>query len=309
MFFDKFITVLIQVLILLLLILIGFILTKTKILTDKGVKSMTDMVLLLVTPCVIIKSFIREFDKALLKNLLISFLIAFTAHIAFILLSRLIMRSNDKNSEKVLQFGIIFSNCGYMSIPLQQALLGDMGTFYGSSYIAIFNIFVWSYGILLMSGDKKYLTPKKLIINPGIIGVTVGLLIFLLSIPIPKPISETVSYMASLNTPLPMIIIGFHLANSNLLSGIKDLKCLYSMLLKLIIFPLLALFGIYLCGIRGTLLISSVISVSAPTAAITTMFSAKYERDTPLSANMVSLSTIASLITMPVIVTLAQTIA
>ncbi len=309
MFFDKFITVLIQVLILLLLILIGFILTKTKILTDKGVKSMTDMVLLLVTPCVIIKSFIREFDKALLKNLLISFLIAFTAHIAFILLSRLIMRSNDKNSEKVLQFGIIFSNCGYMSIPLQQALLGDMGTFYGSSYIAIFNIFVWSYGILLISGDKKYLTPKKLIINPGIIGVTVGLLIFLLSIPIPKPISETVSYMASLNTPLPMIIIGFHLANSNLLSGIKDLKCLYSMLLKLIIFPLLALFGIYLCGIRGTLLISSVISVSAPTAAITTMFSAKYERDTPLSANMVSLSTIASLITMPVIVTLAQTIA
>lgn len=309
MFIEKFTTVLIQVLILLMLILIGYVLTKSKILTDKGVKSMTDMVLLLVTPCVIIKSFIREFDKGLLKSLLISFLIAILAHIAFIVLSRLLMRSDDKNSEKVLQFGIIFSNCGYMSIPLQQALLGDMGTFYGSSYIAIFNIFVWSYGILLISGDKKFLTPKKLIINPGIIGVTAGLLIFLLSIPIPKPISETVSYMASLNTPLPMIIIGFHLANSNLISGLKDIKCLYSMLLKLIIFPLLALGGIYLCGIRGVLLVSSVISVSAPTAAITTMFSAKYERNTPLSANMVSLSTIASLITMPLIVTLAQTIA
>ena len=309
MFIEKFITVLIQVLILLMLILIGYILTKTKILTRKGVKSMTDMVLLLVTPCVIIKSFIREFDKALLKTLLISFLIAFLAHIVFIILSRLLMRSKDINSEKVLQFGIIFSNCGYMSIPLQQALLGDMGTFYGSSYIAIFNIFVWSYGILMMSGDKKYLTPKKLIINPGIIGVTVGLLIFLLSIPIPKPISETVSYMASLNTPLPMIIIGFHLANSNLLSGIKDIRCLYSMLLKLVVFPLIVLGAIYLCGIRGTLLVSSVISVSAPTAAITTMFSAKFERNTPLSANMVSLSTIVALLTMPLIVTLAQIIA
>lgn len=309
MFFDQFKTVLVQVIILLLLIVIGYILTKTKVLTDKGVKSMTDMVLYLVTPCVIIKSFTREFDKSLLKNLLISFLIAFLVHIAFIVLSRLLMRSKNKDSEKVLQFGIIFSNCGYMSIPLQQALLGDMGTFYGSSYIAIFNVFVWSYGILLMSGDKKYLSPKKLIINPGIIGVTVGLLIFLLSIPVPKPVSETVSYMASLNTPLPMIIIGFHLANSNLLNGLKDIKCLYSMLLKLIVFPLLAFGCMYLCGVRDTLLISAVISVSAPTAAITTMFSAKYERNTALSANMVSLSTIASLLTMPLIVTLAQTIA
>ncbi len=309
MFIEQFKTVLVQVLILLLLIIIGYILTKTKVLTDKGVRSMTDMVLYLVTPCVIIKSFTRKFDNNLLKNLLISFLIAILVHIAFILLSHLLMRTKDISSEKVLQFGIIFSNCGYMSIPLQQALLGDMGTFYGSSYIAIFNVFVWSYGIVLMSGDKKYLTPKKLFINPGIIGVTLGLLIFLLSISVPKPISETVSYMASLNTPLPMIIIGFHLANSNLLCGLKDIKCLYSMLLKLIVFPLLALGCMYLCGVRDTILISAVISVSAPTAAITTMFSAKFERNTALSANMVSLSTIASLLSMPLIVSLAQTIA
>lgn len=309
MFFDQFKTVLVQVIILLFLIIIGYILSKSKVLNDNGIKSITDMVLYLVTPCVIIKSFTREFDKGLFKNLMISFLITIIAHVTFIILSHLIIRSNDKNREKVLQFGVIFSNCGYMSIPLQQALLGNMGTFYGSSYIAIFNVFIWTYGILLMSGDKKYLTPKKLVINPGIIGVTVGLLIFLLSIPVPKPISETVSYIASLNTPLPMIIIGFHLANSNIIAGLKDIRCLYSILLKLVVFPLLTLGAMYLCEIRGMLLVSMVISVSAPTAAITTMFSAKHNRNTALSANMVSLSTIASLITMPLIVTLAQTIA
>lgn len=309
MFFDQFKTVLVQVIILLFLIIIGYILSKSKVLTDNGIKSITDMVLYLVTPCVIIKSFTREFDKGLFKNLMISFLITIIAHVTFIILSHLIIRSNDKNREKVLQFGVIFSNCGYMSIPLQQALLGDMGTFYGSSYIAIFNVFIWTYGILLMSGDKKYLTPKKLVINPGIIGVTVGLLIFLLSIPVPKPIGETVSYIASLNTPLPMIIIGFHLANSNIIAGLKDIRCLYSIFLKLVVFPLLTLGAMYLCEIRGMLLVSMVISVSAPTAAITTMFSAKHNRNTALSANMVSLSTIASLITMPLIVTLAQTIA
>lgn len=304
-----FINVLTQVVILLLLIFLGFILTKAKIFTDSGIKSMTEMVLLLVTPCVIIKSFTRKFEAHLLQKLLISFLIAIVAHILFIVLSQLILRDKNKGKERVLQFGAIFSNCGFMSIPLQQALLGEDGVFFGSSYVAIFNVFIWSYGILLMSGDKKTLTPKKLIINPGIIGVAVGLVIFLCSVPIPQIISEPISYMASLNTPLPMLIIGYHLANSSLLAGLKDLKCILSMTLKLVIFPLLALGIMYLCSIRGTMLVSSVISCAAPTAAITTMFSAKYKADTSLSVSMVSLSTVLSLVTMPLIITLAQIVA
>lgn len=304
-----FLNVLNQVLILLILILLGVILNKSGILTEKGVSSMTDMVLILVTPCVIIKSFIRKFDPSLLKGLLVSFLFAFAAHVVFILLSRLLIRDKDNSRQKVLQFGIIFSNCGYMSIPLQQALLGDDGVFYGSSFIAIFNLFVWSYGILLMSGDKKTLTPKKLLINPGIIGLVVGLLVFLLSIPVPNILAQPVSYMASLNTPLPMIIIGYHLANSNLLAGIKNLKCLYAIFIKLILFPGIALAALYLCGVRGTMLVSGVISCSAPTAAITTMFSSKYKGDTALSVSMVSISTVCSLLTMPLLITLAQILA
>ncbi|MBR7132206.1 MAG: AEC family transporter [Clostridia bacterium] len=304
-----FINVLTQVIILLILIILGAVLTKGGVLTDKGVKSVTDLVLILVTPCVIIKSFIREFEASVLKNLLISFLIAFCVHLGFIILSRLLLHSKEKASERVLQFGVIFSNCGYMSIPLQQALLGDTGVFYGSSFISIFQLFIWSYGIILMSGDKKYLTPKKLIINPGIIGLAVGLVIFLLSIPVPKIISEPISYLASLNTPLPMIIIGYHLVQSNLFKGLKDIKCIFAIALKLVVFPLISLGVMYLCGIRGIMLVSSVISCSAPTAAITTMFSSKFSADTELSVNMVSLSTVLSLVTMPAIITLTQYIA
>lgn len=304
-----FIDVFTQVVILLLLILTGFILAKNGILTEKGSKSMTDMVLTIVTPCVIIKSFMREYDPSLLKNLLIAFLIAFLCHIGFILLAHLLLRSKDISKQKVLQYGVVFSNCGFMSLPLQQSILGDMGVFYGSSYIAIFNLFIWSYGITLMSGDKKYMTPKKLIINPGIIGLTIGLIIFLFSVPTPKIVNETVFYIASLNTPLPMIIIGFHLANSKISEGLRNIKCLFAILLRLFVFPLIALGVMYICGVRGTMLISSLISCSAPTAAITTMFSAKFGRDTSLSVNLVSLSTILSLISMPVLITLAQYIA
>ena len=304
-----FINVLTQVIILFILILLGVVLTKANILTEKGVSSMTDMVLMLVTPCVIIKSFVREFDKSVLKNLLISFLITFILHIGFIVLSRLFIRSKEKATERVLRFGSMFSNCGYMSIPLQQALLGDIGVFYSASFIAIFNFFIWSYGIITISGDKKYLTPKKMVLNPGIIGLALGLVVFLFSIPMPKLILEPISYMASLNTPLPMIIIGYHLTKSNLLCGLKSISCIFAMFLKLILFPALALGGMYLCGVRGDMLVSMLISCSAPTAAITTMFASKFGANTSLSVNMVSLSTILSLITMPCLITLAQYIA
>ena len=304
-----FIDVFTQVVILLLLILVGFVLTKGGVLTEKGAKSMTDMVLTIVTPCVIIKSFMREYDPSLLRNLLIAFLIAALSHIGFILGGHLLLRDKDISKEKVLRYGVVFSNCGFMSLPLQQSVLGDMGVFYGSSYIAIFNLFIWSYGITLMSGDKKYMTPKKLIINPGIISLSVGLIIFLCSIPTPKIINETVYYIASLNTPLPMIIIGFHLAGSKISDGIKNIKCLFAIALRLFVFPLIALGIMFLCNIRGDMLVSSLISCSAPVAAITTMFASKFQRDTSLSVNMVSLSTILSLISMPLLITLAQYIA
>lgn len=301
-----FTNVLTQVVILLILILIGVVLAKGKVLTESGVKSMTDLVLYTVTPCVIIKSFIRDYDPATLKKLLISFLIALLAHIAFILLAHLIIHDKDKTKERVLRYGTVFSNCGFMSIPLQQALFKDEGVFYATSYIAMFQLFIWSYGIIVMSGDKKYLSPKKLVLSPGLIGLAIGLIVFLFSVPIPKIIFEPISYMASLNTPLPMIIIGFHLANSNVLVGIKNPKCLLAISLRLVVLPVIALVVMYLCSIRGVMLVSSVISCCAPVAAITTMFSAKFGQDTSLSVNFVSLSTVLSLITMPLIITLAQ---
>ena len=298
-----------QVLILMILVALGAMLSKTGILTESGVRSITDMVLMTVTPCVIIKSFVREFDAKALKGLLISFLIAALVHIGFIVLSRIILHSKDISRERVLRLGVVFTNCGYMSLPLQEAILGETGVFYGSSFIAIFNLFVWSYGIITISGDKKYLTPKKLVFNPGMIGLAVGLVIFLFSIPVPKIIYQPISFVASLNTPLPMIIIGYHLSKTDILKSIKDLQCLLASLVRMLLLPSVAIALMYLCRVRGDMLVSAAISCSAPTAAITTMFASKFGGDTELSVNMVSLTTIMSLLTMPLIITAAQLIA
>lgn len=304
-----FFTVLKQVIVLLLLIALGVLLTKRGIFTEAGVKSMTDLVLLFVTPCVIIKSFIREFDPSTLKAVLISFIAAVGVHVLFIVIGTLLCRSKDEARRRVLRFGVVFTNCGYMSLPLQEAVLGFDGILYGASFIAIFNLIVWSYGITEMSGDRRYISPKKLILNPGIIGLTVGLIIFLASIPVPEVISAPVGYLAALNTPLPMMIIGYHLAQSDLKKALRDWECLLAVGIRLVLMPLIAIGILYLCGLRGSLFVSVVIAACAPTAAITTMFSAKFNKATELSVNMVSLSTVLSLITIPLLVTFAQSIA
>lgn len=302
-----FINVLTQVVILFVLIGVGFFLAKFKILNDKGVSGMTDLVLIVVTPCVIVKSFFREFKTDDLKNLLISFLWGILIHIGFILLS-LALRDKDKNKQAVLQYAVIFSNCGFMALPLQQALLGDNGVFLGSSFVAIFNAFIWSYGVRLMSGDKKSLSPLKIITRPAILALIIGFLVFVFSVPVPTVISEPVSYLAALNTPLPMIIIGYHLAKSNVSKGFTGLKCLLAVFLRLVVLPAVAIFAMWISGIKGDMLLSLSICCAAPVAAITTMFSVKYGRDTELSVNLVSISTLFSVITMPAMIMLADTL-
>ena len=301
-----FINILLQVGILLILLLLGFILTKLNIVNGVGSKVMTDLVLYAVTPCVIVKSFMRPFDTGAAKGLLISAAAAVLAHPVFILLSIFIVRDKNVKRERVLRFAVIFSNCGFMALPLQEALLGDEGVFYGSSVVAVFNIFVWSYGILLMSGDKKYIKPKTLVLSPSIIAILTGIVIFLFSLPVPQVIKRPVELMAGLNTPLPMIIIGYHLAKSDILKGLRDKGALLASFLKLVALPLLALFVMYICGIRGSMLISLTVAFASPVAAMTAMFSAKFDNDTSLAATIVSMSHLICILTMPPIIYLAQ---
>ena len=227
-----------------------------------------------------------------------------------ITIGTLLLRSKDLRRQRTLRFGSIFANCGFMSLPLQEVMLGADGTLYGSAYVIMFNLVVWSYGVYLISGDKHYIQPKKLFVNPGIAGLLIGLIIFVFSVPVPHVLSSTVNYLAAIYTPLPMLIIGYHLSKTNVLKAFKDVKCIIAVLLRLIVYPLVSLGVLYLFGIRGTLLVSAIISLSAPVAAVTTMFSSKFGGgDTALSVDMVSLSTVLSIITMPAVITLAQLLA
>ena len=302
---TDFLTVGGQVLTLFLLIAVGALCAKSRLMDDKAAKAMANLVLYIATPAVIIKSCIRPFDAALLWGFLTVMAVAAVNHLVLILIARLAFRDPQEGRRQVLRCATVFSNAGYMAIPLQQAILGDDGVFYCAAYIIIFNVFLWTYGLMEMSGQRR-LSVKQILLNPGIIGVAVGLVLFGFSVPVPTLLQDGIGHLAALNTPIPMIIIGYYLAKSHLLTALKDGKGWLCIALRLVGVPLLALGGLLVCGVRGDVLTACMICIATPVATACTMFATRFDRDTILSVNLVSLSTVLSVVTIPTMVALTN---
>lgn len=298
---DNFFSVFSQVVVLFLLMGVGFFCGKKQILSESSAKALTDVVLYFATPCMIVKSYIREFKQELLNDMLISLLISLLIHIGSIILATFMFRKKEK---EILRFATVFSNAGYMALPLQQAVLGDIGVFLGASYVAVFNIVLWTYGVVLMQKNGS-ISFKKVVLNPGVLSVIVGIIIFVFSIPLPEILTSAITHLSSLNTPLPMIIIGFYLANSDLKKLLSSKLNYLVCFVRLVLFPAVALILMYIFGVRDNMLCSMIIAVSAPTAAATTMFAVRYGHNPTLSVSSVSMTTILSLFTMPLFVAIA----
>lgn len=305
---TNFLTVSQQVIILFIMIGIGFVCGKTKFLADTAVTGMTDFVLYIVTPCVMIQAFQRHFDAALAGIFAQAVFFAVITTVIAWLLSRFTLHDPDNSRESVYRFSAIFSNCGFMALPLENALLGPDGLFFGAAYLAVFNLTTWTLGLYMMSHNRKLLSVKKLLTNPGILGVAAGLLLFFTSTALPEVLEAPVEYMAALNTPIPMVVIGYHLSHAKLASIFRDFRSWLAMAERLIIIPVIGLAVGLLMGMDPTAFVACMVALCAPTAAVCTMFSVIYAQDSELSVSLVSMSTLLSIVTMPLIIVLAQTL-
>ena len=327
-FFDSFLAVAQKVGLLFILIALGFLCQRIRILTEEANKCMADIVMYFVTPCVIINAFSatvysRDELVGILKNIGVVALVAVLLHLFMILSVYLIFRFGDENKRRVMRFAAVFSNAGFIALPLAQALIDTPecheGALYAAVFLAVFNIALWTWGLVDMSGEQTSMNWKKILFNPGIIGVVIGLLIFTsplyvhigdtVGIQLPTLVGDALSALSALNLPLPMLMVGYYLGKADLLAAFRDGWAYVCMTLRLLVFPLATLGVLYVCGVRGNVLIVSVIGACAPVGATTTIFSAKFGHDTALSVRLVALSTLLSMVTMPLIVGLTQMLA
>ena len=213
MFFDNLMLVAQQVAVLFVLMAIGAVLFKIKMISDEGVSQMTSVLFWAVTPCLLIEAFSREFDPAVAKQLGLFALWAAVFTLVGMGAGLVLFRKTG-DRRAVMSFGSAFSNCGFMGVPMANALYGEEGVMYASIFVAVFHILQWTVGYALLSGKEMSL--KKLIVNPGLICIVLSLAIFLLSLDLPAVVDQSVGYLADINTPLAMIIIGAQLAGSKL---------------------------------------------------------------------------------------------
>ncbi len=296
-----------QVLILFAMIAVGFVLSKTKMINEHGVGGMTNTLLWAVTPCLIIETFCREFDPDLAVSLGVFALGAALGTGMAAVIALLLFRKRFGKDAPVMTFAATFPNCGFMGVPLAQALFGAEGVMYASIFVVVFNVAQWTYGCMILSGSKG-VSVMRLLLNPGIIGLAAGLPLFLFSVPMPETVSQIIGSLADINTPLAMIVIGCHLAGANLLKALTD-KRVYSVCgVRLLLAPVLSLLLVWLLPVPLSSLACSVlcIELATPSAATSVLIGTLCGHDGELPSRCVAVSTLLSILTLPVISAVCQ---
>lgn len=302
----SFLTVGKQVLILFLLMVVGFILGKAKIITEPASKGMSNVVMYTAIPAMLIVAFQRELVPSDLGSFGTALLLSLVIHILGALLSRLLIRDPDSKRTPTLRFAATFSNCGFMGYPLMTALLGTIGVFYGSAYVVVFNILSWTWGVYLMTGDRKQLSLRPILLNPGVLGVLIALTLYLLRITLPEIILTPITYFSQLNTPVPMLILGYQLSHADFRTAFRGISSWMTLLLRLIFMPLLTIVLCLVLHVNTPVAMALIIAAATPPAALLSLFSAKFDTDSALASSVVSVQTALSVLTMPVLVGLGQ---
>jgi predicted permease len=296
-----------QIAIMFIIILVGIICFKIKLIDNYINKKLSDIVLLLVNPFVIFYSYQREFDATLLSGLLISLGLALITHLFAILLSYLVLRKKKHEADIAIErFAIIYSNCGFIGIPLVNGMLGSEGVFYLTAYMTIFNLVVWTHGMITVSGKSDRKTILKALLSPSVIATVAGFIFFVSRIMLPDMINEAISYIGNMNTPMAMIVAGVTIAQTDLKEVIGKLRIYYIIIFKLLIIPIAILFLFSLFDIPKLVLLTSVLAAACPTAVTINLFSIKYNKNYLYASELFAVATILSMISIPLVMVIAN---
>ena len=300
-----------------LLILVGFVARKAKIIDADLTKGLSTVVVKVAQPFLIIYSITKlDFSALNLKNglLVLGFGIlshALTIALAFILFSRI----KDIDEKKIYQFAFTFCNCAFIGFPILNSLFGEIGLFYGAFYVISYNLGVWSFGVWLMSRGKAEsgVTVRKIFINAGTVPCFIGLALYIVQIPLPDFLMTAMDTMGSLCTPLSLIVTGSLVAALPLKEFFLNPKFYGFLAVKLVALPLLLAVILRFTGISALiadidLAVFLTVMVALPPAAFTTLLATLYDVKPSYSAQLISLGTILSPFTILLVMKVAELI-
>ena len=309
----------------------GVILKKTKLSTDGLGKGLSNLVLYIAQPALILRSYLRAYDGRMLVNMLYVFIFSIIAHLIFTAVAMLCFKKSIDSRRRMLRFATIFSNAAFMGMPLIESVIGADALIYASIYNITFNAWLWTLGVYICTANRDIdgdgvcdgaemrkndgISIAKVALHPTMIAAVIGLVCFFLSLdanvdkatlPMYSRFAvEVLDGLKSLVAPLSMIVLGLRLAEIDLRGFFKE-KALYICLaLRHVILPV-AVFAVMrlvslVISIDIDVMTSVLVMASAPVATSATMFAEKYDCDSAYVSKVVAVSTILSIVTMPLI--------
>lgn len=302
-----------QVGVMFLLMAIGVFIRKKGIVSVESARQFSNFALFIITPSLLVNVFQRDFHPEMAASIALSALLVAVFHLLAALLTRPLFphRGDGDDRSAVARLGAISSNCGFMGIPLMTAAMGEDSMIFAAIYIGIFNIYIWSHGVMLLRRDGR-IRWKEILLSPGVLGASLGVLLYLLQIRLPGLLLDTLGFLSGMNTPLPMVITGVLIADLAVGETLRDLRLYFTAFVRLVGLPLVMLGLMLLARVPGwfdgapTVVLAMVISVSCPVAISTVMMPTRFGGDAQYGAKLVALSTLLSIFTIPAVASLAQ---
>lgn len=294
-----------QVLVLILILFIGFVAARRGILHREASKKLSEIILYVTSPMMVLNSFFIEYTAERLKGIAWVLGLGILCFVCSILIAKFAFRRTAPDLAPVYKFATVFSNAGYMGLPLLDAVFGPEGVFYGSFFVILVNVFLWSYGFLLFGGKG---TPaqmaKRVLLNPAIIAVYVGAVIFLFRLTLPMPVQQAVSSVGNMTMPLSMMVIGAVISQARARQVFGDKRVYLASTIRLVLMPLMGLLLALILRVPAFPATIVVACLAMPCATATTMFAEMADKDAAFASRTVTVSTILSLISIPLVISM-----
>lgn len=307
--FNEFLTVIATIF---FLLIVGFILRKTHIIDDLASNRLSQLIVGIAQPMLIISSltgmeYSVENAKAGFRILIVGVgLHAFMAVLAFFACSKI----KDFDQRKITEFCTVLGNCGFIGFPIFESLFGQRGLFLGAFFIISFHFTLWTWGLMILARKRSdiNITCKKVFINRGTVPCAIGIVLFLLKNPLPEFICDGCDYIAALCTPISILITGALIATKPLTQLFTSLRLYYLSFMKLLVLPTLVCVVMSLLNFDADTIIFCTVAASMPSAAVATMFGELYSISPYYASQSVGFTTLMSVATMPCVMLIAPKI-
>ncbi|MCF0229718.1 MAG: AEC family transporter [Parasporobacterium sp.] len=296
-----------QMVILLIVIIVGYVISRIGILKNGGSASLSRMVVYVFNPALIISSVVNSSVEDT-GTVYITFLIAAVSYVFLIICGWVLGKIFGKEAEERITWNLltVFANVGFMGIPVVTALYGTEKLIYVAIFILEYNLLAYTYGTFCASKDKagKLFTKANLksLVNVGTVACVIAFAVFLFRVPVPQVISQPLSYLGNCATPVSLLVLGISIAEQGGWKRVfTDVKAYRLSAFKLIAVPVIACLILSLFRLSPEIAGITLIMIAMPCGNLPLMLMKNAGYEANMCCNAIIMTTILSVGTIPLI--------